>query len=155
MPDRVLQKHNCVAALQHRFPYNVTMSLPVSEQSEPVASARIAAGTRRARAPFCRADLVIVMLLSTIVLAVACGGALSLQPTARLHIHGIPGRALVFVNCMRAHGEPNMPYPVLEGHSVTITIHPGSGVSPGSEQFKAALKACEHLASPGKASAAG
>ena len=132
------------------------MNLPVNEQSgEPVASTPIAAGPRRPRAPFCRADLVIVMLLSTIVLAAACAVRPSVQPAASVHIRGIPSRALAFVKCMRTHGEPNMPNPVLEGHSVHIAIHPGSGVDPGSPQFNAAFKACKHLASPGKGGAAG
>ena len=132
------------------------MSLPVSEQSgEPMASTRIAAGSRRTRAVFCRADLVIVMLLSTIVLAAACGGGPSVRLATGPHIHGIPNRALAFVQCMRTHGEPNMPNPVRQGRSVTIAIHPGSGVNPGSEQFKAAFKACRHLASFGKGGAAG
>jgi len=130
------------------------MSLPVSEQSgEQVRATPIAAGPRRARAPFCRADLVIAILLSTIVLATACGP--SVQATSGLHIHGLPNRALAFVNCMRTHREPNMPDPVVKGNSVSIAIHPGSGVNPGSAQFKAAFKACRHLASPGKSSAAG
>jgi hypothetical protein len=153
----VLQKHNCVAALQHRFSYNGTMSLPVNEQSgAPVAPARIAAGPRRARAPFRRADLVIAMLLSTIVLATACGGASSSQTVAG-HFNPTFGlsHALAFVNCMRTHGEPNMPNPVRQGRSVTIAIHPDSGVNPRSEQFNAAFKACKHLASAGKGSAAG
>jgi hypothetical protein len=157
MPDRVLQKHNCVAALQHRLSYNVTMSLPVSEQSsEPVASARIAAAPRRARAPFCRADLIIAMLLSTIVLATACGAASSTE-TVTGHFNptlGL-GHALAFVNCMRTHGEPNMPVPVRHGNNVSIAIHPGSGVNPGSPPFNAAFKACRHLTSAGKGSAPG
>ena len=156
MPDQVLQKHNCVAALQHRFSYNGIMSLPVSEQSgEPMASTRIAAGSRRTRAVFCRADLVIVMLLSTIVLAAACGGGPSVQRAASFQVRGVPNRALAFVNCMRIHGEPNMPEPVRRGRSVNIAIHPGSGVNPGSPRFNAAFKACKHLASPGKGSAPG
>jgi len=132
------------------------MSLPVNEQSgEPVASTPIAAGPRRPRALFRRADLVIVMLLSTIVLAAACAVRPSVQPAASVHIRGIPSRALAFVNCMRTHGEPNMPEPVLQGHSVHIAIHPGSGVDPGSPQFNAAFKACKHLASAGKGSPPG
>ena len=90
------------------------------------------------------------MLLCTIVLASACGGSPPVQPVASL-----PNSALAFVNCMRTHGEPNMPDPVREGNSVHITIHPGSGVDPGSPRFTAAYKACKHLASPGKGSAPG
>ena len=156
MPDQVLQKHNCVAALQHRFSYNVTMSLPLSEQSgEPVASARKPTPLR-AHTLFCRADLVIAMLLSIIVLATACGVASSSQTVAG-HFNPTLGlnHALAFVDCMRTHGEPNMPNPVRQGRSVNIAIHPGSGVNPGSPRFNAAFKACKHLASPGKGSAPG
>jgi hypothetical protein len=39
MPDPVLQNHYCVAALQHRLSYNVTMSLSVNGWGDgPVAA---------------------------------------------------------------------------------------------------------------------
>jgi len=150
MPDRMLQNHYCVAALQHRFSYNVTMSVPASEQSgEPVASTRRAADLRRARARFCRADLIIVALLSITVLVAACGPSSQLVAT---HINPALGfdHALAWVNCMRTHGEPNMPDPVMKGHSVHIAIKVGSGVDPGSPQFNAAYKACKYLTGPGR-----
>jgi hypothetical protein len=90
-----------------------------------------------------------VTLLSTIVLATACGGESPVKPAA-----GLPSSALAFVNCMRTHGEPNMPEPAVEGNSVHISIHPGDGVDPRSAQFTAAFQACKHLAG-GKAGAAG
>lgn len=133
------------------------MSLPVNEQNgEPVASTPIAADPRRAHTPFRRADLVIAMLLSTIVLATACGGASSGQAVAG-HFNPTFGlnHAVAFVNCMRNHGEPNMPDPVIEGRSVQINITPGSGVDPRSPQFTAAVKACAHLLPPGKVGAPG
>jgi hypothetical protein len=40
MPDRVLQNHNCVAALQRRLLYNVVMSLRTSQHGDGPASAR-------------------------------------------------------------------------------------------------------------------
>jgi hypothetical protein len=151
MPDRVLQNHNCVAALQHRLPYNVIMSLPASENSdEPVASTRRAAGPRRVRARCCRVGLAVVTLLGTGVLAAACGGG----PSVKLVV-GFPHPALAFVNCMRTHGEPNMPDPVVDGNSVRISIKVGSGVDPRSAQFAAAYHACKYLTSPGKTSAPG
>jgi hypothetical protein len=128
------------------------MSLPASEQrNEPVASTRRAADPRRALARFCRADLVIVVLIGTIVLASACGGG---GPSGK-SVVSLPNGALAFVNCMRTHGEPNMPDPVVKGHSVHIAIKVGSGIDPGSPQFDAAYKACKYLTSPGKGSAAG
>ena len=151
----MLQNHYCVAALQHRLSYNVTMSLPASEQSdEPVALTRRAAGPQPPHLPFCRTDLIIVALLGVIVLVAACGPSSQLVAT---HINPALGfdHALAWVNCMRTHGEPNMPDPVMEGHSVHIAIKVGSGVDPGSPQFNAAYKACRYLTSPGKSSAAG
>jgi hypothetical protein len=146
MPDRVLQNHYCVALLQHRISYNGLMSLQVSEHSgEPVASARRAAGPRRARARFRRAGLAAVTLLGTGLLAAACGTASTVRVVA-----GLPHRPLAFVNCMRTHGEPNIPDPVVEGNSVHITITAGSGVDPGSARFTAAFKACRYLTLPGK-----
>jgi hypothetical protein len=153
MPDRVLQNHNCVAALQHRLSYNVIMSLSVNEQSneehrnEPVASTRSAAGHRRGGAWPCRAGLLVVTLLGTSVLAAACGSVSSGQVVAG-HLNRTLGltHALAFVNCMRTHGEPNMPDPAAAGNSVSISIKVGSGVNPGSAQFTAAFKACKHLA---------
>jgi hypothetical protein len=47
------------------------------------------------------------------------------------------------VNCMRSHGVPNMPEPVVDGHHVHITLTPGLG--PNSPRFIAAYKACQHL----------
>lgn len=125
------------------------MSLPASENSneehgnEPVASTRRAADPRRVRARSCRVGLVVVTLLGTGVLAAACGGVPSVE-----QVVGFPHPTLAFVHCMRTHGEPNMPDPVVHGNSVRISIKVGSGVEPGSPQFTAAFHACKYLTSP-------
>jgi hypothetical protein len=157
MPDRVLQNHYCVAALQQPLSYNGIMNLPASEQiDQPMASARGVAGPRRAPALSCRTDLVVAMLLAVIVLASACG-VRSSGMTVAGHVNPAIGenQALSWVNCMRSHGEPNMPDPAVNGRTVRISIHPGDGVDPRSAVFTAASKACKHLTSPGKGSAAG
>ena len=82
-----------------------------------------------------------VTLLVTGVLAAGCAGRAAVLPIGRPP----PDRALAFVNCMRTHGEPNMPEPVVNGNSVQINVKVGSGVDPGSPQFTAAFKACKHL----------
>ena len=110
---------------------------------------------RRARARFCRADLVVATLIGTCVLAAACGGGSYGQAIGPPSHALASSRALAFVNCMRTHGEPNMPEPLRKGNRVAIAIHPGSGVDPNSPQFAAAYHACKHLTSPGKGSAAG
>jgi hypothetical protein len=144
MPDCLLQNHYCVAALQHRLSYNGIMNLPANKKyGEPAASARWAAGPRQAPARFRRADLVVGMLLATIVLASACGGGPSSKRV--LTPANVSSQALAWVSCMHTHGEPNMPEPDVNGRSVSINIHPGSGVDPHSAQFTAAFKACRHL----------
>jgi hypothetical protein len=159
MPDRVLQNHNCVAALQHRLSHNVNMSLRTGQQNdEPAASPRRGASRRRPVTPLCRAGLVIMALLGTGVLAAACSGGTSGHGVASLGKtttttgpFGVPGRsktdpsgsALAFVNCMRAHGEPNMPEPVIDGRSVKIVVTPS--LDPNSSRFTGANNACRHL----------
>ena len=113
-----------------------------------------AAGPRRARARFRRVGLAILTLLGTGMLATACGFVHSSQQVVGFpdRALGLPDHALAFVNCMRTHGEPNMPEPVVDGNSVHITIKVGSGVDPASPRFAAAFKACKYLTTPGKGS---
>jgi hypothetical protein len=57
-------------------------------------------------------------------------------------------QALKFVACMRAHGLPNMPDPVVNSQGVAFRISgkPGStGQGPGSQVFQAAQRACQKL----------
>ncbi len=118
---------------------------------------RRAAGPRRARARFRWVGLAILTLLGTGMLATACGFVHSSQQVVGFpdRALGLPDHALAFVNCMRTHGEPNMPEPVVDGNSVHITIKVGSGVDPASPRFAAAFKACKYLTRPGKSAAGG
>ena len=118
-----------------------------------MASAR-RAGLRLTRARSCRAGLAVVTLLGAGVLAAACGAVPTVNAVAGLPSHGVPHHAFAFVNCMRTHGEPKLPDPVIDGNSVRITITPGSGVDPRSARFTAAFKACKYLTSPGEGSGA-
>jgi subtilase family serine protease len=56
-------------------------------------------------------------------------------------------QVLAYVNCMRTHGEPNMPAPFIDGTTVNIQLNPSSKANPTSPQFTAANKACTHLLS--------
>jgi hypothetical protein len=159
MPDQVLQNHNYVAVLQHRFLYNIVMSLQANQRrDQPMAPTRRTAGRRPAGARSCRAGLVVVVLLGAGVLAAGCGGGPSGHAVASVGTTTATTRsatvkggsttspsnsALAFVNCMRAHGEPNMPDPTIEGRTVHIVVTPG--LDPNSPQFTAANNACKHL----------
>jgi hypothetical protein len=150
MTDRRLQKSYCVTGVQPRLPYNDTMNLPFNKQRDvPATSTGSAAGQQRPRGRTCRAGLVVVALLGTGVLATASGGAsgTTRQSGARsgspVSLHNA---ALAYVNCMRTHGEPNMPDPTFNGRHATLHINPNSGVDPSSPQFSAATNVCQRLA---------
>ena len=153
MTDRRLQKSYCVTGLQPRLSYNDAMSLPFNKHRDvPATSTGSAAGPRRARARGFRAGLVVVTLLSTGVLATACGGASKTTQQSGAHSGStvsLDNSALAYINCMRTHGEPNMPEPTFSGRHAALHITPNSGVDPGSPQFTAATNACKHLAPHG------
>jgi hypothetical protein len=60
----------------------------------------------------------------------------------------ITAQALRFVACMRAHGIPDMPDPVVNASGIQLSIGGpgGKGPGPGSPVLKAAMQACRKLA---------
>src|SRR5579863_9403496 len=63
----------------------------------------------------------------------------------------LTNQALKFVSCMRAHGIPDMPDPVVNASGVRISIGGpnGKGPAPGSPVLQAANQACRKLAPGG------
>jgi hypothetical protein len=53
---------------------------------------------------------------------------------------------LKFAQCMRSHGVPNFPDPVISGGGVQLKL---TGINPSSPQFKSAQRACQSLAPGG------
>jgi hypothetical protein len=129
MPDRRLQKGNCVTALQPSLAYNAAMSFTLTAR-----------------------PLVAVALMSFALLAAACGGGASpsqtntttIPPAARGESTAvIYTDKLHYAQCMRTHGIPNYPDPQSNGQ---FLIQPGENLpSRNSPQFIAADKACQHL----------
>jgi hypothetical protein len=159
--DRVLQNPNCVTAVEHRLSYNVTVRVRAThDNDEPEAFTGRAAVPRRAGVRVCRAALFVVGFLGIGLLAGACGGGSSGSGVAKLGATTTttvpsaagpktatkaPDEALRFIDCLRTHGEPNMPDPDISGNHVSINITASSGVNPNSPQFAAAYNACKHL----------
>jgi hypothetical protein len=166
MPDRVLQNRYCVAALQRRLSYTPTMNFPPNNHNDESAAPTQRATPSLRRARLCRAGLIVVALLGNGALVAACGsgssgsGVASLGKTTTTGLTAAQSGsaasreriALTYINCMRTHGEPNMPDPNGTGSSVHISITPGSGVNPNSPQFTRATNACKHLLPSGGAS---
>lgn len=71
-------------------------------------------------------------------------------PVSAQQVAQIRARALAMARCMRSHGVPNFPDPIVEtgpgGHGIGIRIGgPGSGLDPSSPAFQAASKICQPL----------
>jgi hypothetical protein len=71
-------------------------------------------------------------------------------PPTQAQIQATINAALKHSECMRAHGVPNFPDPVVSSHSISISIG-GPGVDPNSPQFQAAQRICARLAPLGGA----
>ena len=115
-----------------------------------MASTRRAADPPRASGRLRRAGIATVALLATGLLLTACG-----EGSTTATWSAAPGGStaskqsalLAYVNCMRTHGEPNMPN--LSGSGRDISMPANSGVDPNSPQFTKANNACQKLLSNG------
>jgi hypothetical protein len=60
--------------------------------------------------------------------------------------------ALKLSQCMRTHGVPNFPDPIVSGGGIRLSLKAGgaNGIDPESPRFRAAQKACQSLAPGGK-----
>jgi hypothetical protein len=66
------------------------------------------------------------------------------KPLTAAQQRQITNQALKFVACMRAHGLPGMPDPVVNSQGVEISLS-GTGVKPNSPVLQAAQRACQRL----------
>jgi hypothetical protein len=111
-----------------------------------------------------------VVFLVVALLATACGGGSGGSASAVAHLRTTttttPGAGatasasagggpnperigadlMKFSSCMRSHGVPNFPNPVISGNNVSLQVTPGSK---GSPQFRQAAQDCQKYAPPG------
>jgi hypothetical protein len=101
-------------------------------------------GISRAASSRCRGRAIALATLSCAVAIAACGSSGPTSncsgPTAQSKKAG----ALDFAKCMRAHGVPNFPDPIVSGHSVQL-LGSGSAINPRSPAFQSAQTSCQHL----------
>ena len=73
------------------------------------------------------------------------------QPLTAAQQRRLTAQALRFVACMRSHGIPDMPDPVVNASGIQLSIGGagGTGPAPGSPVLKAAMQACRKLAPSG------
>lgn len=101
-------------------------------------------GTGGGRADRWRPGMLAAVVAGLALLAAACGGSGS-APAALTAYQ----KALAYAQCMRAHGVPGFPDPQANGNFLIGTT-PNDHAGPGSAQFAAASKACQHLLPPSK-----
>jgi hypothetical protein len=56
---------------------------------------------------------------------------------------------LTFARCMRSHGVPNMPDPVISDGEVVFVFSASDGIDPHSPQILAKARECQHVLPPG------
>ena len=99
------------------------------------------AGRVSKRARF-RLDALTAVLTCTLVLAAACGGSSS-SGSALPAFQTMTTEALAYAKCMRAHGIPDFPDPVVQDGATRKSISfPGQAPGSGSPQVKSADEVC-------------
>jgi hypothetical protein len=76
-----------------------------------------------------------------------CGHLLGGPEFAVTQLHAVTDQALKYVDCLRAHGVPDWPDPIVTVAGVTMTLH-GTGLYPWSPQVQSAEQACKKLDTP-------
>ena len=72
----------------------------------------------------------------------ACGHLLPSRPLTAAQKQGHVRQALKFSACMRAHGVPSFPDPVIVQGGTAVGLEPPRGIDRNSPQFQAAVRAC-------------
>jgi hypothetical protein len=80
----------------------------------------------------------------------ACGHLLPSRPLTAAQKRGHVRQALKFSACMRAHGVPSFPDPVIVQGGTAVGLEPPRGIDRNSPQFQAAVRACREF-EPGMA----
>jgi hypothetical protein len=73
-----------------------------------------------------------------------CGHLLGGPEFTVAQLHSVTIQALKYVDCLRAHGVPDWPDPIVTVAGVTMTLH-GTGLSFGTPQVQSAEQACKKL----------
>ena len=80
----------------------------------------------------------------------ACGHLLPSQPLTAAQKQEHVRQALKFTACMRSHGVPSFPDPIIVQGGTAVGLEPPRGIDRNSPQFQAAVRACREF-EPGMA----
>ncbi len=110
-----------------------------------------------------RTSLTVGAIVGTLLLA-ACGGGTAPQAVAHIgkdaptttvasatgsgpfaNLQQMYSDALSYAGCMRSHGDPGFPNPILVNTSRSRGVEMGNGVNTSTPQYRSANRACDHL----------
>lgn len=80
----------------------------------------------------------------------ACGHLLPSQPLTTAQKQQHVGQALKFSACMRSHGVPSFPDPIIAQGGTAVGFRPPRNIDQNSPQFQSAIRACREF-EPGMA----
>lgn len=91
--------------------------------------------------------LILLGAAGCLAVVTGCGSSGTAGTTGqrRPSTQALEAASLKYADCMRSHGVPAFPDPVVNGNGLHIAIKAGSGVDPGSPGFQAAQKMCRKL----------
>jgi len=94
-----------------------------------------------------RSLLILVGSASCLAALAGCGssGTTGTNGHRRPSTQALEAASLKYADCMRSHGVPAFPDPVVNGNGLHISIKAGSGVNPGSPAFQSAQGRCRKL----------
>jgi len=110
--------------------------------AERIMAARPAPDGRR------RGVIAVGVVFGALVLG-GCGSLSTSTPSASHSASALVSTGVEYSGCMRSHGVPNFPDPVVSGKDLSFRVGSGTAVNLGSPAFQAAQKTCDKAVSGG------
>jgi hypothetical protein len=79
----------------------------------------------------------------------ACQNLWPYQPVTQAQLEQYLAADVRFVRCVRSHGVPNLPDPIISDGRVEVVISNSDGINVGSPRIQAIARECQHLLPPG------
>jgi hypothetical protein len=105
---------------------------------------------RRPWPPVAQTAAAIIATASLALLAAACSGSPPSAGSSGSSSGSANARLVAYSQCMRSHGVPNLPDPIIsDGRVVIVFSLSRDGIDPHSPQILAKAHECQHVLPPG------
>jgi hypothetical protein len=79
----------------------------------------------------------------------ACQSLWPYQPATQAQLEQYLAADVRFVRCVRSHGVPNLPDPIISNGRVEVVISRSAGINVASPRIQAIARECQHVLPPG------